>query len=111
MRPSIIVTTAGVHGPHTSPHTSLPWTLRIQFCCAVRPTDTQCPSTPAAGGFAEPAGVAGSGWGFNSKFSTTRVNEIDAGVALESDSGRDDSVIRLRASEASTRSRLEARRM
>jgi len=34
----------GFHGPHTSPQTLVSLTFRIQFCCAVRPTDTQRPS-------------------------------------------------------------------
>src|SRR5678815_3086845 len=92
MRPSIIVTTAGVHGPHTSPHTSPPWTLRIQFCCALRPTDTQCPSTFLAGALPALGGAGGSGCGFKTKFSTTRFNEVDTPAAVESDSGRADNV-------------------
>ena len=87
MRPSIIVTTAGVHGPQTSPQSSLPWALRIQFCCAVRPTDTQCPSTGAAGAFPDPAGLGGSGCGCNSKSWTTRASVADVVAAFAFASG------------------------
>src|SRR5262245_44390657 len=99
MRPSsIIATTAGVQGPHTRPQTVFSLTLRIQFCCAVRPTDTQRPSIDEAAGAvcALAAAAAGRGLGFNSKFCTTRFNEAEVAAALASDSGRADSLIRLR---------------
>src|SRR5262245_60395372 len=107
MRPSsIIATTAGVQGPHTSPQTVFSLTLRIQFCCAVRPTDTQRPSIDEeAGAVCALAAAAGKGLGFNSKFCTTRFNEAEVAAALASDSGRADSLIRLRSIDASTRSR------
>src|SRR4030095_1101650 len=92
IRPSsIIATTAGVHGPHTSPQTRLSLTLRIQFCCAARPTDTQRPSMDEELDDAPCAIEGGSGRGLNSKFSTTRVTDAVVVAAPGSASGRADS--------------------
>ena len=85
-----MATTAGVHGPQTSPQTPVLLDVQVQFCCATRPGDTQRPWIDEDVGDAPPAlaGAAGRARSPSSKFSTTRFNDTDDGAAFGSACGR-----------------------